>query len=107
VTDLTKNGNCTNFNAAINQGAFDVSNDKIDENCDSADNATLIDIEGDVFTPETGDYTDTDGASDSQALEKCSIGKEYNSDYLFNGQEPSTAEFPLNCSDVTIILFAE
>ncbi len=62
---------CNDQNSAINPGAIDTPNNGIDENCSGADSVdpTIMDQDGDGYTPAQGDCNDNNPAINPGAVD--------------------------------------
>jgi len=73
---------CNDRVAAINPGAVDIPNNGIDEDCSGSDrvDVSILDTDGDGYTPATGDCDDNDPAINPRAVENCTDNRDNDCD---------------------------
>ena len=100
---------CNDFNGAVNPAAAENCQDGVDNNCnflvDMQDPAavncdtSIIDGDGDGFTPAAGDCNDANVAINPNAVEVCTDGVDNNCNNLIDSMDPSALDCPLICTD--------
>jgi hypothetical protein len=101
---------CNDSNATINPAMTENCTDNIDNNCnglvDIQDPAavncdtSIIDGDGDGFTPAAGDCDDTNGTINPGAVEICTDGIDNDCNLLVDTLDPNAVNCPVNCTDI-------